>query len=149
MEFTILDLGNVSDLVRMLLMQMDPMMDRTASASEFKTVPMDESGISTGTIDKNLPYPMAANTTSYNADNERIALEPGPLTPRNNIMTRLKGEVDPEQSTGPLVGYCFMTGFMSVSIPFLRSKSILTFSYSLQRFCVIFRDFCMVWIPNR
>lgn len=95
---------------------MDPMVDRLNSVTEFQTVPIttDESGISTSTGDKNLPHPITSNMASYDADNERIAFELGALTPRNNIFTRLKGEVDPEQSTGPLIGYCFMTGFMCV-----------------------------------
>jgi hypothetical protein len=55
---------------------------------------------------------MAAKSTSYDADKERIGFESGPLTPRHNAITHLKGEVDPEQATGPLIGYCFMTGFI-------------------------------------
>lgn len=93
---------------------MDPMIDSSASAAEFQTVPMTTDGIYTSTADKNL-HQMASNTPSYDADRERIAFELGSLTPRNNVLTRLKGEVDPEQSTGPLIGYCFMTGFMCVS----------------------------------
>lgn len=102
-----------SPLGRQSFSSMDPMMDSSASAAEFQSVPMtiDGSGIFTGTANQNL-HQMASNTPSYDADKERIAFELGPLTPRNNVLTRFKGEVDPEQSTGPLIGYCFMTGFI-------------------------------------
>jgi hypothetical protein len=59
------------------------------------------------------PAFMAGNSNDYNADEE---LQPNQLTPPNNILTHLKGDVDPAQATGPLVAYCFMTGLMHVSI---------------------------------
>jgi hypothetical protein len=62
-----------------------------------------------------LPSPfMAANSNGYDVDKERIRIEPDQLTPRRNFITHLKGDVDPEQATGPLIGYCFMTGLMYV-----------------------------------
>jgi hypothetical protein len=57
---------------------------------------------------------MADHSIGHGTDKKRIRLEPTQLTPPNSILTHLKGEVDPEQATGPLVAYCFMTGLMSV-----------------------------------
>jgi hypothetical protein len=55
---------------------------------------------------------MAANSNGYDVDKERIRIEPDQLTPRRNFITHVKGDVDPEQATGPLIGYCFMTGLI-------------------------------------
>lgn len=74
---------------------------------------MDESGSGR----KNFPHTMASKPTGYDADKEQIGFDAGPLTPQINAITHLKGEVDPEQATGPLIGYCFMTGFMCAFIP--------------------------------
>lgn len=76
---------------------------------EFETVPMGSNSTDNGDL---LPTSSMAN--SYDADKERVRLEPEQLTPRTNFMTRLRGDVDAEQSTAPLVAYCFMTGFMYV-----------------------------------
>ena len=64
-----------------------------------------------------LPLPgtsfMAGNSNGYNTDKER-RLESGQLMPRENVMTHLQGDIDPEQATAPLIAYCFMTGLMCV-----------------------------------
>ncbi|KZP11461.1 hypothetical protein FIBSPDRAFT_922152 [Athelia psychrophila] len=50
--------------------------------------------------------------SNYDADQEQLSLESKPLTPPNNLLARLKGEVDPTEATLPLTAYCFMTGFI-------------------------------------
>jgi hypothetical protein len=38
-------------------------------------------------------------------------------TPAQSLWTHLMADVDPNQSTGPLAAFCFMTGYMCVSFP--------------------------------
>lgn len=91
---------------------MQPVLDSPATA-EFEPVPM---GTATAADASPLPASfMADHSNGYNADKERVRLEPTQLTPRSSILTHLKGDVDPEQATAPLVAYCFMTGMMCVN----------------------------------
>jgi hypothetical protein len=125
---------------------MQPVLEPTAG--EFESVPMG-----TATAADAIPLPasfMAEHSNGYNADKERVRHEPAQLTPRSSILTHLKGDVDPEQATAPLVAYCFMTGMMCVnrSFFFLIPVQLLNCFGNQQRLCIILCDFCMVWISN-
>jgi hypothetical protein len=91
-----------------MLLQTDPVLE-PPSIEEFDSIPISTTASDTA------PLPSAL-MADYNADKERTRRQPNQLTPPNNILTHLKGDVDPAQATGPLVAYCFMTGMMYVSI---------------------------------
>jgi hypothetical protein len=93
---------------------MEPVLEPPAT-EKFESIPI---GNSTASDTPLSPAFMAENSNDYDADRERTRLQPKQLTPPNNILTHLKGDVDPAQATGPLVAYCFMTGLMYVVDPF-------------------------------
>lgn len=59
-----------------------------------------------------LPIPVSSMSSATNDDKKNVQHEP--LTPRSNMLTQLRGDVDPEAATSSLIAYCFMTGFMCV-----------------------------------
>ncbi|KIM86880.1 hypothetical protein PILCRDRAFT_290466 [Piloderma croceum F 1598] len=88
---------------------MEPVLEPPAT-EKFDSIPIGNSTASDTTPLS--PAFMAENSNDYDADKERTRLQPKQLTPPNNILTHLKGDVDPAQATGPLLAYCFMTGLI-------------------------------------
>ena len=103
--------------------------------SEFETVPLDRDNIPhhMETLPSKRSYDTMMTATATSDDKPDIPHKP--LTPRPNISTHLRGDIDPEAATLTLIAYCFMTGFVCVSFsglcyvysPLVNSDSV-TFS---------------------
>lgn len=66
-------------------------------------------------LEKGLPPPAisrSSSTTKDNGENTQLWMTPYNVFSKEHLMS----EVDPARSTYPLVAYCFMTGYMCVSL---------------------------------
>ena len=65
-----------------------------------------------------IPKVSYTSTTTAPTNDDDANAQHRPLTPRLNLSTHLRGDIDPEAATLSLIAYCFMTGFMYVSLFF-------------------------------